>query len=201
MKRTSNSFLPSPLISSRRLIYSTGRFPHSAQFDFLAPPRANAHVFVCVRVQLESDAAIASPSHLPSAHSAPSWAIRVLSFALHRSFCRRGTVCSTEVVFPSLFFPDWPIFSVTRAPSMCPCEVSECHIGTQVESRGPQAFDSAFSYEMTITARCPLCATSVSTIILWSKYAPRASVQPFSTMSSGNKDAAVVFLSIVAPPL
>lgn len=151
---------------------------------------------LCVRVQLESDAAIVSPSHLPSAHNAPSWAIRVLSFSFHRSLCRRGTVCSTEVVFPSLFFPDCPIFSVTRALSMCPCEVSERHIGTQVESRGPQAFDSAFSYEiknMTITAWSPLCATSVSTIILWSKYTPRASLQPFSSMSLGNKDAAVVF--------
>lgn len=135
------------------------------------------HMRLCVRVQLESDAAIASPSHLPSAHNAPSWAIRVLSFSFHRSLCRRGTVCSKEVVFPSLFFPDWPIFSVTRTLSMCPCEVSECHIGTQVESRGPRAFDSAFSYEiknMTITARCPLCAISVSTIILWSKYTPPA---------------------------
>lgn len=79
---------------------------------------------------------------------------------------------------------------------MCPCEVSECHIGTQVESRGPQAFDSAFSCEiknMAITAWCPLCATSASTIILWSKYTARGSLQPFSAISSGNKDAAVMF--------
>lgn len=59
MKRTTNSFSPLALILISSLIYSTQRFPHSAQFNFV--------VFLCVSVlvcvQLQSDKLIASLSH------------------------------------------------------------------------------------------------------------------------------------------